>query len=64
MSRYLVIDEIHLTFSIPISLNSREQRSVRRILNGPVFQARLARTVRSAVGQYAALERIRLIISR
>jgi hypothetical protein len=64
MPRYLLIDEVHVSFWVPANLSPSDQRAIRRTLTGAGFRARLLQAARSAVRRFSSLSRIRLTCSR
>lgn len=64
MPETVVLDELHLTFRIPVSLSEGEVRAIRRVLNGKAFTAAVRRATRAALRGRPALRPVRVTVSR
>lgn len=63
-SKAILIDELHLTLSVPSNLSPTKYRSIRRALNRPGFHTALNRAVREVFHRYPSLAQVRITISR
>jgi hypothetical protein len=59
----VLLEEFHLTFTVPRTTPDLAREAARRALNGRRFRTALARAVRQAVRTNRALARVRLAIS-
>jgi hypothetical protein len=64
MPRTVVLDELHLTFRIPVALPERAVRAIRRVLNSTAFTAAVRRATRAALHGRPALKPVRVVLSR
>ena len=64
LAKYLLLDEIHVSFLIPRELPDRAAAAVRRALDGARFRAGLRRCLRAAMRREPALARVRLRVTR
>lgn len=64
MPRTVVLDELHLTFRIPVALSAANVRAIRRTLAGKAFTAALRRRVVELLKKYATLKPLTLEVSR
>ena len=64
MTGPVVLDEFHVTLSVPAGLTDEQVRAARRILGRRAFRARLARTVRRLLDRHAALGVVTAQVSR
>lgn len=60
----VVLDELHLTLRIPVSLSAREVRSIRRVLNGKAFTAAIRRVVLGLMKQHKMTTPVRVSVTR
>lgn len=63
MTKYLLLDEFHISFLIPRDLPDRACAAVRRALNGARFRASLRRCLRAALRRDPALATVRLRVT-
>jgi hypothetical protein len=64
MPRSVLIEELHLSLFVPNSISESEVLTIRQDLWGRRFQARLGRTIRSALRQFPSMRCLRLTLSR
>lgn len=64
MAKTIVLDELHVTVTVPSGLPEAEYAAMRRALHGSTFMAELRRSVRSVVGSFPALATVRVVMSR
>lgn len=64
MPATVVLDEVHLTFNIPVSLSASEVRAIRRILNGKAFTAAVRRAVVEEMKKRPRLKPVRVDVTR
>jgi hypothetical protein len=64
MPETVVLDELHLTFRIPVALPAVEVRAIRRVLIGKAFTAAVRRAVLAVMNKYPALKPVRLTVAR
>ena len=64
MSKDQMIEELHLSFFIPRRLPESKAAAVRRVLAGGRFAARVLRATKSIAREIAALNNIRITVSR
>jgi len=63
MPKTVVIDEIHLTVSVPSRLRRGEYRSIRRTLKGASFHTKLSHTVREVFHRHPSLNKVRITLT-
>ena len=63
-SKTVVIDEIHLTVRIPGDTPDKEAETIREVLAGDEFMARLRRAVRAVLREFPALTVVRVSLTR
>lgn len=64
MAKTVVIDELHLTISIPHDLPDTEREEIRQTLAGDGFMDRLRQAVRAAAEAFPELAAVRLSLTR
>ena len=64
MPKSVVIDELHLTVSIPAKLPDAEAEAIRVTLTGRPFLSRMRRAVRAVIKDFPQLVRVRVTWSR
>jgi hypothetical protein len=64
MPRDLILEVFLLTVYIARGLPEREVTAIRRTLNDRRFQARLRQSLRTCMGDYPELRRVRVGLSR
>ncbi len=64
MARTILMDEVHLTFSVSSKLPAATYRAIHRSLDRPRFHAALTATVRQLLSRYPSLRRLRVRVSR
>jgi hypothetical protein len=64
MSRTVVLDEIHLTLTIPTDLKPRTVRAINRVLEAPDFLARVRSAIRAALAVSPILAALKVHLSR
>jgi hypothetical protein len=60
----VVLDEIHLTFRIPVPMPKVQVRAIRRALSGKGFTAALHRVVLVEMNNRPALKPVRVAVTR
>lgn len=64
MAAAVVLDEMHLTFRIPVTLPDPAVTVIRRTLTGKAFTTTLRRAVLAIVRQRPVLQPVRVSITR
>jgi len=64
MAKRVVLDELHLTVTIPNDLSDVQADEIRRALQGRDFMSRLRRTVREIFLACPELATVRVTVSR
>ena len=64
MAKRLLMEEYHLTVFVPRGLREPQYRAIRRALDSRRFRTELGRAVRQAFRRYAALQQVRIQLSR
>jgi hypothetical protein len=64
MPRYLLLDELHLTVSVPQELPESTIRIIRRHLNSPRFNAALRQAIRGVFQHHPQLRKARVRVTR
>jgi hypothetical protein len=64
MARTTLMEEFHLTCTVPSNLPPSEYRAIHQSLNRPRFHAALLAAVRQVLGRYASLRKLRVRLSR
>jgi hypothetical protein len=64
MPATVVLDELHLTFRIPISLSDGEVWAIRRVLTGKAFTAAVIRAVLAEMKKYPVMTPVRVTVTR
>jgi hypothetical protein len=64
MPATVVLEEVHLTFRIPVALPDIEVRAIRRVLAGRAFTAAVRRAVRVEMNRQPALKPVRVTVTR
>jgi hypothetical protein len=64
MPRTLILDEVHLTFRIPVSLSAAQVRTIRRVLASKAFTAALRRVVTELMKRHPELKPVKMQVSR
>jgi len=64
MAKYVVIEELHLTVSVPADLPAKTVEQVTRGLGSKMFRARLLKAVKRLMADLPALAGVRVRISR
>ena len=64
MRQFVLLDEIHLSFSLRKTLAEKTVASARRALRGRLFQSKLRATVNQLIARYPAMRDLRVAISR
>jgi hypothetical protein len=61
---HILIDELHLTVSAPGNLRAAAYRAIRRTLNDGRFHTTLRRAIRTVLGRYPSLNKVRISLTR
>ena len=64
MARFILMDELHLTFYAPCGLPEADYDAITRALSGRRLRRRLLRAVRRVLRRHPALLRVRLTLTR
>ena len=64
MAKMILMDEFHLTITVPRGLDYAVYKAIGRTLNNRRFQANLRRAVRQVLSRYSSLHDVRLILTR
>ena len=64
MNRSVIIEQIHLTVRVPVSLPDSEVVAVRTSLAGAGFVTRIRRAIRAAIRADPTLAPVRITLSR
>jgi hypothetical protein len=64
MPATVMLDELHLTFSIPAALTSGEVRAIRRVLTVKAFTAAVRRAVLAVMNKSPELKPVRVTVAR
>jgi len=64
MAKYVVIEELHLTVSVPADLSDADAKHVTSSLASKVFRSRLLQAVKQLMADLPALAGVRVQISR
>jgi hypothetical protein len=64
MPKTVLLDEIHVTVLAPRGLKEKDYEAMSRTLRGRSFLGALRRSVRGVVGEYPALRRALVNVSR
>jgi hypothetical protein len=64
MARSLLMEEFHLTAFVPRGLRESQYRAIRRALDSRRFRMDLGRAVRQVFHRHAALQPVRIQLSR
>lgn len=64
MPRFLLIEELRLTFHVPPNLSGAQTKAIVRTLPSAGFRSKLSRSVRVVMQRYPSLRPLRLTISR
>jgi hypothetical protein len=59
-----MIDQFHLTFTVPRTVPGAEARAVCRTLRGASFRGGLGRSARAVIGRYPSLAKVRVTVAR
>lgn len=63
MPRRILLEEFHLTFTVPVSTSDTDRELARRVLNGRLFRSTLKRAILRCIDDYPLLRRIRLTLA-
>lgn len=58
----ILLDEIHVSVTVPDSISDADREQARRVLNGQSFRIALSKAVRNCFRRYSALKRVRVTI--
>lgn len=64
MAKYLLLDEIHVSFLVPQDLSDRACSAIRQVLDGMRLRADLRRCLRTTLRREPALAKVRLRVTR
>jgi hypothetical protein len=64
MAKTILMDQFHVSISVPRGLRESSYRTIRHVLDDARFHAALRRSIRSVCIRYPALDRARVILSR
>ena len=64
MAKWVVIEEFHITISIPRTLPEAETDLVRQTLNARTFQTGLTQAIRDFIATESTLNGVRIRLSR
>jgi hypothetical protein len=64
MAKWILIDELHVSVRAPQGLAEAEYEAMSRALNRRRFRAGVRAAVRNVVRRYAALRKVRVVLSR
>ena len=64
MAKFILIDEIHLQFFVPINQSNADSARVRRSLLGKAFLSNLNRTLCRVCKRFPALKAVRVRVMR
>jgi hypothetical protein len=64
MTRFILMDQIHIDIRVPRGLSDREYESVRRTLDSYRFQTTLRGSVRITFRRFPSLKHIRVRVVR
>jgi hypothetical protein len=64
MPRYILLDELHLTVSVPRELPESTIRTIRRHLNSLSFHAAVRQAIRGVFQNHPQLRKVRVRMSR
>ena len=64
MARPILIEEFHVTVTMPPGLARRVYDSASRTLNGTRFQTALRRAMRAVFGRHPSLAKVRVVVTR
>ena len=64
MTKFILLDEFHLTVYAPRGRPATEHEAVRQTLDDPGFQAAVRQAIRVVVRQFSALRKVRLTLTR
>lgn len=60
----ILMDEFHIAVSVPRGLRAAAYRAIHRTLDDTRFRAALRRAIRSVVGRYPSLCKVRVTLTR
>ena len=63
MPDHVLLEEFHLTLTLPAKMPHGDREAIRRIVNGQQFRASLRRAIRDLFRTIPALRPIRLMLS-
>jgi hypothetical protein len=64
MAQLIVIEEFHVTLSLPSKLASAEVDGIRQTIDGRKFHSALRQQIHSVIGRFPALRSLRVRVSR
>ena len=64
MSKFVMMDELHVQLLVPRDLTAVQYRPIRRALHDPRLQQALGRAVRAVIRRHPALKEIRIAFDR
>ena len=64
MPKMVLMEELHLTISVPVGLANARYQAMQKALRSQRFHARLREAVREVLGRYPSLKDTKLEISR
>jgi hypothetical protein len=64
MPRYIVLDELHLTVSVPQDMPESTISTIRRHLNSAGFNAAIRQAIRSVFRHHPQLRKVRVRVTR
>ena len=64
MPKTVLMEELHLTLSVPVGLANARYQAMQKTLRSKSFHARLREAVREVLGRYPSLKDLQLEISR
>jgi hypothetical protein len=63
MPQRILLEEIHLTLTVPASMTDAAREGARRLLNGREFRWALRKVVSGCLMKYSVLHRVRLMLA-
>ena len=59
----IMLDEFHLRLFVPDRMAPTESRAIRKVINSKRFHAGLVRTLRTFLGRYRSLSKVRVKVA-